>query len=999
MDSMTKRWQAGLGLKSILVALLIGGCLIGAIAFIMRTTGRELVEEESRRLLEQIGNTVVSELSTRSTEIGALTRTLATATAAMPKDEAIFRSVMPRLVDFDRDMEIAGGGVWPEPYRFDPSIERRSFFWGRTRQSDDGGGLAYVDDYNRSDIGYHNEAWYVVVKYLDPGEVSWSRSYIDPFTLQPMVTATVATREDDRFTGTVTIDLKLDGLRGFIDRWREKAGGYLFILDRNNRFITFPDGELIKKSEKNAAGETTTDFIFAEDLVEKEPLFQPIADAASQMNAAILKRAREIDPGFERLAAKIERDSYQIDPPEAEFIAAMTLDPLSEGTQTTKLWKAFTVPDDFRLGEPALVQFYHTPGSYWKVVMVTPMAQATAVATDISNRLVFYCLLIVVAIIILAYFLIDRKVIQPLVTISGAATSVTQGDINVRIPERRTGDEITTLYNGFRNMVAYIREMTDAAGRIAEGDLSHEITPRSEKDSLGMAFSRMSTHLRSLSGEIQRVLTAVREGDLTVRGNPDPYRGHWNEIVTGLNAVIGAFIGPLSVTSDYISRISNGALPPPITDAYRGNFNEIKTNLNQMLANLQATREVAEKVADGDLTARVVVLSEQDLLGSALEKMVETVRAIVQEINLLTEAAADGRLDMRGDTERFGGEYARILEGVNQTLAAVLAPLKMAADFIERIAEGTIPDIIEETYPGEFNTLRLNLNRLIEKLSGFAREVQNSAEEVASGSREMSGAADQVSTGTSDQASTIEEISSAMEEMSGMVSRNAEHAFETAAIARRTVEYAEEGGDAVGKTITAMQNISEKIHIIEEIARQTDMLALNAAIEAARAGEHGKGFAVVAAEVRNLAMRSQNAAKDINALSASSVEVSESAGELLRRMIDGIQKTANLVEEISAASKEQADGITQVNHAIQDLDKVIQQNAASAEEMAATSRSFSGEADRLLESASFFKISDAQTRRLDENQRRRKATALKEKYNLPDSEFGLMEDDFEEEGF
>jgi methyl-accepting chemotaxis protein len=208
-----------------------------------------------------------------------------------------------------------------------------------------------------------------------------------------------------------------------------------------------------------------------------------------------------------------------------------------------------------------------------------------------------------------------------------------------------------------------------------------------------------------------------------------------------------------------------------------------------------------------------------------------------------------------------------------------------------------------------------------------------------------------------------------MEEMNATVTQNADNAKETAAIAEKAAKDAQEGGESVAATVRAMKDIAEKIGIIEEIARQTNMLALNAAIEAARAGDAGRGFAVVAAEVRKLAERSQTAAKEIGGLSGSSVEIAEKAGELIEAIVPGIQKTSELVQEINASSAEQADGIQQVTKAIQQLDQVIQQNASATEEMSSTSEELAGQAEQLRDVSSFFKIETDQ-KQSGENQRR-----------------------------
>jgi methyl-accepting chemotaxis protein len=232
---------------------------------------------------------------------------------------------------------------------------------------------------------------------------------------------------------------------------------------------------------------------------------------------------------------------------------------------------------------------------------------------------------------------------------------------------------------------------------------------------------------------------------------------------------------------------------------------------------------------------------------------------------------------------------------------------------------------------------------------------------VAGGSEQVNGSAQALAQGATEQASSIEEVSSSMEEMNSSVQKNADNSLQTVAIATRSSSDAEQGSGAVTATIEAMKSIASKISIIEEIARQTNMLALNAAIEAARAGEHGKGFAVVAAEVRKLAERSQTAAKEISVVSISSIEVAEQAGVILSDIVPGIRKTAELVQEITAASTEQAQGINQVTQAVHQLDQVIQQNAAATQEMSAASEELTAQAEQLMEVASFFKIGDSAT--------------------------------------
>jgi methyl-accepting chemotaxis protein len=290
---------------------------------------------------------------------------------------------------------------------------------------------------------------------------------------------------------------------------------------------------------------------------------------------------------------------------------------------------------------------------------------------------------------------------------------------------------------------------------------------------------------------------------------------------------------------------------------------------------------------------------------------------------------------------------------------AIVTPLVKGVDFAKQVASGDLTATIDVDQKDEIGVLADALRGMIDQLRGIVADVKMASENVAGGSQELSSSAQEMSQGASQQAAAAEEASSSMDQMAANIRQNAENAMETEKIARKSADDARDGGDAVAQTVSAMKDIAEKITIIEEIARQTDLLALNAAIEAARAGDHGKGFAVVASEVRKLAERSQTAAAEISKLSISSVDVAEKAGEMLKRIVPDIQKTADLVQEISAASNEQNAGADQINQAIGQLDEVIQQNASATEEMASTSEELSSQAEQLQSSMEFFRIDEA----------------------------------------
>ncbi len=289
---------------------------------------------------------------------------------------------------------------------------------------------------------------------------------------------------------------------------------------------------------------------------------------------------------------------------------------------------------------------------------------------------------------------------------------------------------------------------------------------------------------------------------------------------------------------------------------------------------------------------------------------------------------------------------------------SIMQPINETVDVLRNLAQGDLDSKIVSDYRGTFGRLKNHVNTTADKLTSVVTDILSNSDQISGAALEINGTADSLSQAASEQAASVEETSASIEEMSASITQNSENSRVTDGIATESAKAAEDGGEAVGKTVHAMQQIAEKITIIEDIAYQTNMLALNAAIEAARAGEHGKGFAVVAAEVRKLAERSQVAASEISELTSSSVEVAERAGTLLEKMVPDIARTADLVQEIAAASEEQSSGVGQINGAMLELDKVTQQNAASSEELAATAQEMRVRSESLQTAVGFFKLAN-----------------------------------------
>jgi methyl-accepting chemotaxis protein len=496
--------------------------------------------------------------------------------------------------------------------------------------------------------------------------------------------------------------------------------------------------------------------------------------------------------------------------------------------------------------------------------------------------------------------------------------------------------------------------------QISSGKIDELIaqTYKGDHEKMKVAVNNVATVLQALQKELVRLEVASKEGQLSERGKPEQFQGAYAEIVRGMNVMLDAILLPIGEGNRILAQVSNGKIDELIAATYKGDHEKMKQAINNVAAVLQGLQ---------------------------------------RELARLTEASNAGKLSERGRHEQFNGAYADIVRGVNAILDAVIGPLNVSAKYVDLISKGDIPSQITDTYHGDFNTIKDNLNTLIvamnditgaaeqvaggnltvtlrersaqDKLmqaliamvSGLTRtvsDIRSIAGEVAAASQSISTASVQVSKGASAQAAAAEEASSSMEEMVSNIKQNADNAGQTDKIANKSAKDAQESGKSVLEAVAAMKEIANKISIIEEIARQTNLLALNAAIEAARAGEHGKGFAVVAAEVRKLAERSQKAAGEINQLSSTTLRVSEKSGEMLDKLVPDIQRTAELVQEISAASKEQDTGAEQINKALQQLEQVIQQNASAAEEMASTTEELTGQSEQLVGALSFFRTGD-----------------------------------------
>jgi methyl-accepting chemotaxis protein len=552
-----------------------------------------------------------------------------------------------------------------------------------------------------------------------------------------------------------------------------------------------------------------------------------------------------------------------------------------------------------------------------------------------------------------------------------------------------------------------------AAGDLKQASEIRKIGRRSDQDQIMPAALATADAMEGLERQILLMVKGALDGDLTLRGDEAAFRGTYQEVIKGMNQLMATTAAPVNEVMATLGRLVLNDSKVRMTREYKGIWNDLKEALNRMAGQSTATAELTEAVARGDISRLDALRAigrrcEDDRLMPAFIMMMEALKRLIDETATLSQAAVDGNLATRADVTRHQGEFGKIVQGINGTLDRVLGPINevrqvMAAvaqgdlstrivpeyrgDFqalrnavnntvnglnvtvdnlvrvLEAAARGDLTDRVSVDLPGAFNRMKEAANTTIDKLAATIANVLEASRNMVAASEQVSATAQALSQGASEQSASVEETSASMEQMTASIAQNNENAKVTGEIAKKTARETVEGGQAVRETVTAMQQIARKIAIIDEIAYQTNLLALNAAIEAGRAGEHGKGFAVVAAEVRKLAERSQVAAEEISQLASHSVGLAERAGTLLEAIVPSIQKTADLVEEITAASEEQSSGMGQVGTAMSHISQAVQQNAAASEELASTSEEVNAQSMELQSLMAFFTLAEAAEQR------------------------------------
>ncbi len=428
---------------------------------------------------------------------------------------------------------------------------------------------------------------------------------------------------------------------------------------------------------------------------------------------------------------------------------------------------------------------------------------------------------------------------------------------------------------------------------------------------------------------------------------------------------------PLDHTVTAANKLAEGDVDVSISHNSNDEIGQMLKAFDKMVQSIKAKAETAAEIAKGNLEVDVQAISNKDVLGNAMVALKQNVTAMVNDVDSLATAAVNGNLSVRANAEQHQGQFRKIVQGINETLDGIMGPINEASDVLEKLADRDLSIRMHGDYKGDHAKIKTSINTALENLDASIQQVFSGAEQVASASNQISDGSQQMAQSATEQAGNLEEISSNLQEITSMSLQNTNNAKEAKNMTDNSRESALKGVESmkrlsvsIDKIKTSSDETSKIVKTIDEIAFQTNLLALNAAVEAARAGEAGKGFAVVAEEVRNLAIRSAEAAKNTTDLINESVSNAQEGVEHNKEVMENLQiindqviKIGEIMSEVSAGSEQQRGGVEQVNMAIDQMNKITQQNAANAEESASASEELSSQAEEMRSLTARFQVS------------------------------------------
>ncbi|MBC3796042.1 methyl-accepting chemotaxis protein [Acetobacterium tundrae] len=958
------------------LALLIIG--VSVIILSINTQNQQIEEQMNLQLNNTIGN-VEKSLDNHSKVVSSLSKTIGITGTQMSIQE--YSDLLTQNVSLNSDTY--GIGVWYDYNGYKPELKYFGPYAYR-----DGSKILFTEDlFSTDEYDYPNQDWYLAGKTADGG-IGWSAPFKDDILGLSMVTAITPFFDSAKnFRGMVSGDIDLSSLQKMVNEIKVGATGRAFLLDSDGLYIADQD--------------------------DSKTMTVNILEDPNASLAAI---------GSDIISGKAGSATF------------------SDNSGKNNIYYA------------------PIPSTGWTLAIMEPQSELNQPIMIMIFQLIGLFLL---TLIVLSFVIVKliKGVVNPIVLITDLFHKAELGDFDSEIPDDiiKRQDELGMLGLSFKKLSENIQENINTLEQISMGNLNVEVDVKSDKDSQSRSLLKVVDNLKNLESEVELLTDSATKGNLSVRGDADKFQGKYRDIVVGVNKTLDAVVEPLTMSADYVDKISKGNIPAKITATYNGDFNTIKQNLNSCIDNINAlvadvnmlsnastegkleiqadeskhsgdyrkiihgfnetlnsilapindARQVMTKMAANDYTIemsgtyqgnmkefaeeinlvhyrlltvqdafiriskgdtsklnefiQVGKRSDNDKLMPSVIATLTTINNLIEESRNLAQAGVQGNLDVRSDVSKFEGGYREIVSGFNQTLDAIEKPITEAAQILEKMASGNLTDSVKGDYKGSYALIKDSLNGTMMSLNDILGNINTSADEVASGSKQVSYGSQALAQGATEQASLMQELSASIAEVANQTKENAFNANQANQLTLTAQKDAEHGNTQMQGMLQSMEAINESsskissiIMVIDDIAFQTNILALNAAVEAARAGQQGRGFAVVAEEVRTLAGRSAEAAKETTELIEGSIDkvrqgtvIANNTADSLNEIVTGVAKAAALVGKIDNASNEQTASINQINSAIDQVSQVVQTNSATAEESAAASEELYSQAELL----------------------------------------------------